>query len=209
LRTRKRETQLRWFGLWDTSTCQRLCLTTRQAFAWRFNRIQDYSIYKEKSLNVTWHFNLYVNNNKFNLHIPSHTSCFLSSCNLSQYWPLLDRFCVLEKTFGATPVSRRQTPYTSKYLEHLARMNLPFFWLLVLEFYFLCRKVYALNAVGVIPEELWTLTFLTNLYGFFFICLFTWVLYEFWFPSFSCKLGDLEFVVHNINELKFMQDVLC
>jgi hypothetical protein len=69
-----------------------------------------------------------------------------------------------------------------------------------------------LNVVGVIPEELWTLTFLTNLYGFFFICLFTWVLYEFWFPSFSCKLGlklDLEFVVHNINELKFMLDVLC
>jgi hypothetical protein len=86
-----------------------------------------------------------------------------------------------------------------------------FFDCLFLEFYFLCRKVYALNVVGVILEELWTLTFLTNLYGFFFICLFTWVLYEFWFPSFSCKLGlnsDLEFVVHNINELKFMLDVL-
>jgi hypothetical protein len=54
-----------------------------------------------------------------------------------------------------------------------------------LNFYFLCRKVYALNVVGVIPEELWTLTFLTNLYGFFFICLFTWALHEFWLPSFA------------------------
>lgn len=35
----------------------------------------------------------------------------------------------------------------------------------------LFRKVYATDVVGVIPDELWTLTSLTNLYGFTFLCI--------------------------------------
>ena len=83
-----------------------------------------------------------------------------------------------------------------------------FSWLMVILLY---RRVYALDVVGVIPQELWNLTFLFNLYGFFFISLFTWVLHECWLPSFSCKLGlnlDLETVVHYVNQLKFILDVV-
>ena len=78
-------------------------------------------------------------------------------------------------------------------------------------YYHLYRKVYALNVVGVIPDELWTLSFLFNLYDFFFICLFTCVLHEYWLPSFSCLIGlnlDLETVLHYVNQLKFMLDAV-
>jgi len=44
--------------------------------------------------------------------------------------------------------------------------NFTFFGFLCLEYH---RRVYALNVVGEIPEELWTLTSLNNLYAFFLI----------------------------------------
>ena len=64
---------------------------------------------------------------------------------------------------------------------------------------FFFKKVSDLDVVGVIPEELWSLTFLFNLYDFFFICLFTYVLHQYKLPSFSYKLGlnlNFETVVH-------------
>ena len=64
--------------------------------------------------------------------------------------------------------------YTSDYLEFLRFMKLCFMVenLVVVVFSYY-RKVFALNVVGVIPDELWALNFLFNLYDFFFICLFT------------------------------------
>ena len=73
------------------------------------------------------------------------------------------------------------------------------------------RKAYALNVVGVIPDELWTLTFLFNLYDIFLICLFTCVLHEYGLSSFSCKLGlnlDLESALHHVNQLNFVADMV-
>nr|POE60267.1 putative lrr receptor-like serine/threonine-protein kinase [Quercus suber] len=72
-------------------------------------------------------------------------------------------------------------------------------------------KAYALNVVGVIPDELWTLTFLFNPYNIFLICLFTCVLHEYGLPSFSCKLGlniDLESVLRHVNQLNFIVDMV-
>ena len=54
--------------------------------------------------------------------------------------------------------------------------------------FFSFKKVSDFDVVGVIPEELWSLTFLFNLYDFFFICLFTRVLHQYRLPSFSYKL---------------------
>ena len=63
--------------------------------------------------------------------------------------------------------------YTSNYLEFL-RFMIFVSWLKTLLLLFsYYRMVFVLNVVGVIPDELCTLNFLFNLYGFFFICLFT------------------------------------
>ena len=73
------------------------------------------------------------------------------------------------------------------------------------------RKAYALDVVGVIPDELWTLTFLFNLYDIFLICLFTCILHGYSLPSFSCKLGlnlDLISVLHHVYQLNFVVDVV-
>ena len=64
---------------------------------------------------------------------------------------------------------------------------------------FFFKKVSDLDVVGVIPEELWSLTFFFNLYDFFFIFLFTCVLHQYRLPSFSYELGlnlNFENVVH-------------
>ena len=85
-----------------------------------------------------------------------------------------------------------------------------FSWLMIFFFPFY-RKVYALNVVGVIPNELWTLTFLFNLYDIFLIWLFTCVLHEYGLPSFSCEIGlnlDLESVLRHVNQLNFVVDVV-
>jgi hypothetical protein len=40
-----------------------------------------------------------------------------------------------------------------------------------------CRKVYAIDVIGLIPDELWSLKYLTNLYGFQPSCTFASVLH--------------------------------